>query len=252
MNVVSTAWTGRMLPVEEWALKGDQSDKASSSSLPADRSPFGQTAAMHELRNILSAISTGFNLLEHSSGEARRSTIWKGIREAATASQQLASQLLAEQQARARTSIDIHKALDRVCANVRPNLPDTIALSIRTWRGTPSIVADPDEFESVLLHLIDNAIQALPDGGTVTIDARPSRGHVLIAVADDGIGMQRPGREQAMSPFYTTRPNRDIGLGLMQATRFASHLGGRLAFRSTPGKGSVFVLHLPAGPHTPE
>ncbi|MCT2398323.1 sensor histidine kinase [Novosphingobium mangrovi (ex Huang et al. 2023)] len=209
---------------------------------------FDQTATIHELRNVLSAIATGFHLLENRPREARASSIWKGMREAAAVSQQLASQLLAEQEAHARTVIDLREALDHLSTRVRPFLPDNISLSIRTWQGVPPILAAPEECEAVLLHLVDNAIEAMPDGGTLTIDARPSRGDALIAVADDGIGMRRQGREQAMCPFYTTRPERDIGLGLMQAKRFTAQLGGRFSFRSTPARGSVFVLRLPGAP----
>ncbi|KHK93538.1 sensor histidine kinase [Novosphingobium malaysiense] len=212
---------------------------------PVDSIHVAQPARLSDLRDMLSAIASGFGLIESSANEAKRGAILDSMRRTTACAQDLAARLLVEQRARAKTRIDVGEILSRLAGKLRPHLPEDILLSVRVWQGLPFIVADPDEFEAAIKSLIRNAEEAIHRGGVITVDARPSRGQVLVAVADTGTGMEPQVLERAATSFFTTKPGKDVGLGLMQVKRFAAQLGGHLSIRSTPEKGSLFVLHLP-------
>jgi two-component system sensor histidine kinase RegB len=99
-----------------------------------------------------------------------------------------------------------------------------------------------------LRSLIDNALDASPEGAPVEVVARVDAGEVTLVVRDRGVGMGDEVLARATEPFYTTKgPGKGMGLGLFVASAVAERLGGALALRSTAGEGSEATLRLPAG-----
>jgi signal transduction histidine kinase len=112
--------------------------------------------------------------------------------------------------------------------------------------AAPQVAAagDPDLLRPVLLNLVRNALQAMPEGGALTIGAAPAADGVRITVADTGPGIPPAVREGIFRPFFTTR-TRGTGLGLTVAGRLVTAMGGRLEVESEVGRGTTFTVVLP-------
>ena len=89
-----------------------------------------------------------------------------------------------------------------------------------------------------------NAVQAMPDGGTITLSVQMKLGHVVLLIADTGIGIPQEYLCKLYSPFFTTKPEGN-GLGLAEVHKVVQALGGTIDVSSTVGKGTTFVIKLP-------
>ncbi|MEO6462865.1 MAG: ATP-binding protein [Candidatus Eisenbacteria bacterium] len=129
-------------------------------------------------------------------------------------------------------------------------------VEIRAEAGDGQVLINPGQLERVLLNLVVNAREALPDGGTISIrihdkrvhdDETGSAGHyVVIDVADQGVGMDEKTRVRLFEPFFTTRPaGQGTGLGLSIAYRIVDRAGGFIHVDSAPGKGTTMSVYLP-------
>ncbi|MCP5110811.1 MAG: hypothetical protein GY953_08260, partial [bacterium] len=98
--------------------------------------------------------------------------------------------------------------------------------------------------ESVVYNLLENAAQATPSGGAVTVKTRPADGGVEIAVIDRGSGIDASDAESIFNPFFTTKSD-GVGLGLAIVARIVDEHGGSMAVESEAGEGSVFRVLLP-------
>lgn len=112
--------------------------------------------------------------------------------------------------------------------------------------GLPEIVADPSQLSQVVVNLVVNAIQAMPDGGLVRIATRADAGGVVLAVEDAGVGMDREVQGEIFTPFFTTKDvHEGTGLGLAVVHGIVTSHGGAISVESAPGKGSRFEVRLP-------
>src|SRR5687768_18362961 len=120
------------------------------------------------------------------------------------------------------------------------------------------VAGDPESLLQVFLNLGQNAIQAMPDGGTLEILTTRRRRSRLgygqfaeVRFRDTGMGIPRDKLKKLFIPFYTTK-QKGTGLGLAISQRIVSQHGGTIEVRSTPGQGSTFSVFLPAlGPSLP-
>ena len=113
----------------------------------------------------------------------------------------------------------------------------------------PRVVCAPQQLRQVFLNLIVNAAQAVEAGGTVLVATRPDGDHVIVSVADDGCGIAPELIDRIFDPFFTTKPiGVGTGLGLGIAHQIVSSHGGEIQVESTPGRGTVFRVRLPAAP----
>ena len=108
----------------------------------------------------------------------------------------------------------------------------------------------PVGVDSELLHraisnLVLNALDAMPQGGTLTLHTREQAGKILIEVADTGLGLTPEQCDQIFTPYYTNKPH-GSGLGLAIVQSVVSDHGGRIRVHSEPGRGTTFVIELPA------
>jgi len=112
----------------------------------------------------------------------------------------------------------------------------------------PAASAIASEIRELLLNLIFNAVDAMPDGGRLAIRTSSRDGFPQIAVVDEGVGMTDDVRARIFEPFFTTKGKDGSGLGLSVCWSIAERHGGSLTVESAPGKGSTFTLTLPPAP----
>ena len=110
----------------------------------------------------------------------------------------------------------------------------------------PVVLADGFQMEQLFLNLVLNAIQAMPEGGSLTLRTHRTGNRVAAEVADTGIGIPREIRDRVFDPFFTTRGvGQGTGLGLSVSYGIVTAHGGTIDFESEPGRGSVFRVCLP-------
>ena len=113
-------------------------------------------------------------------------------------------------------------------------------------------VYDPQQIEQVLINLIQNAVQAMPGGGTLRVNLSLAAGVMAIAIADTGIGIPPENLTRIFDPFFTTKPEGEgTGLGLSVSYGIVSRHGGKIGLESKVGQGSTFTILLPAGRRPP-
>ncbi len=120
-----------------------------------------------------------------------------------------------------------------------------VAVQARIAPGLPRVRADASQLESIFENLINNAMDAMPGGGTLTVTAAAEPGRLVVTFADSGGGMADAVAERIFDPFFTTKPE-GTGLGLTTCRRIAELHEGSLEFRTQLGAGSAFVLSIPA------
>jgi len=112
----------------------------------------------------------------------------------------------------------------------------------------PSILGNPSELREVLTNIIFNAIDAMPQGGKITVSSHPLADHwVEVRIADTGIGMTEEIKRRVFDPFFTTKGVTSSGLGMSVSYGIIKRHGGEILVESEPGKGTTFILHLPVG-----
>jgi two-component system sensor histidine kinase HydH len=106
------------------------------------------------------------------------------------------------------------------------------------------VALDADRMLQAVLNLLLNAIQAMPDGGTLTVSAQAQRDRLELRVADTGPGIPREDLDRVFDPYFTTR-NQGTGLGLATVRTVVEAHGGRVRIASEPGRGTEVTLDLP-------
>ena len=111
----------------------------------------------------------------------------------------------------------------------------------------PCVNADMEAVGCALRHILDNSVQAMPEGGAVTIEASHDAKLAFLTVTDGGPGLPDGDGEKFSEPFFTTKP-RGIGLGLTIARKFVEQQGGAVTAENVPGGGAKVTLSLPLQP----
>ena len=117
----------------------------------------------------------------------------------------------------------------------------------------PEILADPNQLHQVLVNLVVNAMQAMPQGGPLTIETYAEGAEAVLVVEDQGVGMDPQVVRRIFEPFFTTKDvGEGTGLGLAVVHGIVTAHGGRIRVQSQPGQGSRFEVQLPfQPPHQP-
>jgi two-component system nitrogen regulation sensor histidine kinase NtrY len=106
------------------------------------------------------------------------------------------------------------------------------------------IAADPDLLHRALSNLVLNAMDAMPEGGTLTLATHQNEERVRVEISDTGAGLTEEECERLFTPYYTSKPH-GTGLGLAIVQSIVSDHGGKITVRSQPGRGTTFVIELP-------
>jgi signal transduction histidine kinase len=218
----------------------------------------GEMAAgvAHELNNPLTTV-TGFvelSLKELPPGLPQRADLELALKEALRA-RSVVRRLLdfsrPGQDQRALT--DINELISEVLTLIRHLLRSGgITLRMELWDAIPQVAVDAGQIQQVLHNLMQNAIQAMPDGGTLTVRTGPSeragQRWIRIDVGDTGVGIAPENLERIFEPFFSARPgnNSGTGLGLSVSYGIIKSHDGLIEVESKPGAGSLFSVYLPA------
>jgi two-component system, NtrC family, sensor kinase len=141
----------------------------------------------------------------------------------------------------------IEDAIDKVLQVVRTQATKQGVRIAQGGDDLPEIEMDAAQIQQVFLNLLVNAMDAMPNGGTIRIDRRvvDDGKAVEVDVADTGTGIPSEELHHIFEPFYTTKEGKGTGLGLSISWGIAEGHGGRMSARSEPGRGSTFTLRLP-------
>ncbi len=217
----------------------------------------------HDFNNILTAILATADLALETPGlEPELRADLESIRESGKRAAAITRQLLlfSRKQMVQPRPVDLNEVVERMEPMLGRLLPARIALGIQ--RGAHGVVeADPTHIEQVLLNLVVNAGDAMPDGGTVTITTAdmevpalttydgdtlaPGR-YVVLRVRDTGVGMTDEIRSRIFEPFFTTKePGRGTGLGLATVYGIVQQAHGHVFVHSRAGEGALFEIVFP-------
>lgn len=219
----------------------------------------------HDFNNLLTVINgyTGMLIDTLSANDPRRADAER-VKTAAERAAALTRQLLAFSRKQVLTPTTLN--LNSVVADLSRMLPRLLGedIDLAFIPGEPicSIFADRGQIEQVLMNLIVNARDAMPEGGKITVEtmnkrldekyARQRRGiipgeYVMLAVTDTGMGMDATTQARIFEPFFTTKEEgKGTGLGLATVYGIIKQSGGHIAVYSEPGQGSTFRIYFPA------
>mgnify|MGYP000854768478 CR=1 FL=1 len=222
----------------------------------ADRlATIGQLAAgvAHELNEPLSSILGFAQLLERDPempGDAKQD-----IRKIVTASlhaREIIKKLLlfARRTPTFKGPVDLNDVVVRAMDLFRHHFEkEGIELSCVLCPEVPMLAADASQLTQVLVNLVVNAVQAMPDGGRLIVQTRVQDGQVFCTVEDTGVGMTEEVLNRLFVPFFTTKEvSQGTGLGLPVVHGIVASHGGMIEVASTPGKGTTFTVRLPIDP----
>ncbi|WP_433360826.1 hybrid sensor histidine kinase/response regulator [Actinoplanes sp. CA-142083] len=220
----------------------------------------------HDFNNLIAVISNYATFIAESAAEDGLTEIAGDAAQITKAAQRgadLTHQLLAfarREVVRPRP-LNLNEVVTDIEQMLRRSIGEHITLDVRLEPGISSITADPGQLDQVLVNLAVNARDAMPRGGTLTIetcdldvdrDYAAGRPHLRIGsyvrlrVSDTGTGMPPEVIERAFEPFYTTKPaGKGTGLGLATVYGIITAAGGDLSIYSEPGLGTTFTLLLP-------
>ena len=141
--------------------------------------------------------------------------------------------------------LDLEKLLTDALEFMRTEIEDKkITVEAHVPVGIPMLLGDADQLTQAAYNLIKNAIQAMSEGGRLTIDVESDDVYVNVHFADTGPGISEADLRRLMEPYYTTKSS-GTGLGLLIVDRIVRAHGGELTIESNPGEGAVFTISLP-------
>ena len=218
----------------------------------------------HDFNNVLTVVQTAADsLLDDLSPDDPRRAEAAEIVDAAVRAARLTRQLLAfsRQQVLQPRGLDLNGVVTGLEPMVRRVVDERIDVVMRPGSNLDAVWADPNQIEQVILNLVVNARDAMPGGGSLTIETsnvvldnsyprireavRPGP-HVLLSVTDTGCGMDEATQARIFEPFFTTKPaGQGTGLGLASVYGVMKQSGGHVWVYSEPGKGTTFKLYFP-------
>jgi PAS domain S-box-containing protein len=212
----------------------------------------------HDFNNMLAVVVGSLDLLNrrlaHDDPRARRylEAAADGARRAAQLTQRLLA--FSRQQPLRPEPVDANNLVAGMSDLLRHSLGPDIRFDAKLAPGLWRTHADPNQLENAILNLAVNARDAMPGGGSLTVETRNVERadrhgvseHVAIAVTDTGSGMPPEVIAKAFDPFFTTKDvGKGTGLGLSQVYGFVKQSGGHVGIRSRPGEGTTVEIHLP-------
>ena len=207
----------------------------------------------HDLNNLLTVILGAADQLEMTLGaDHRGSAAVDAIQRAASRAGTVTQQLLSfsrKQVVEARVH-DVPSVIAEIDDLLRRVLGERIQLHIAAEPEVSPVRIDAGQLEQVLVNLTVNARHAMPVGGELTVHVRNEGSEVVLEVVDTGTGMSPEVLEQALEPFFTTRPE-GTGLGLAVVQGIVTQAGGRLDIVSDEEEGTTVWVRLPAVDDTP-
>jgi signal transduction histidine kinase len=229
----------------------------------------GEMAAglAHEIRNPLGAIKGAAQYLDPAGLQAGDAEILNIIVEEVNRLDGVVAQFLAYSRpfpsaaSEKFQSTDLNDVLWKTMKLIENDLPKSVAVELELTPGLPAIHADAEQLKQVFINLALNAVQAMPDGGRLTVRTRRphapvelglsestprySADQVEVRFADTGAGIPEDTLDRIFIPFYTTK-TKGTGLGLAISQRIVKGHGGTIEVQSRVGEGTEFILRFPS------
>ena len=211
----------------------------------------GATAGMvgHDIRNPLQAITGDIFLAKTELATIPEGEEKKNIQESLTEIEKnvdYINKIVADLQDFARPlkpnaeETDLKRVIDDLLQ--KNGLPENVKVSVKVEAG--KVVADSTFINRIMFNLVNNAVQAMPQGGKLTIRTYKEANVTVISVKDTGVGIPEAVKGKLFTPMFTTK-SKGQGFGLAVIKRMAEALGGTVSFESQEGKGTTFIVRLP-------
>jgi two-component system, cell cycle sensor histidine kinase and response regulator CckA len=219
----------------------------------------------HDFNNLLTAIISfsRFVMDDLAPGDPRRADLVEVLK-AADSAARLTSQLLAFSRKRPvePALLDLNQSVLRISRVLQRTLEASVHLRISESAEPIHVMFDPGQLDQLLMNLAVNARDAMPEGGTLTVDiaSRKISSHRELAdgeyatlrISDTGTGMTDEVMGQIFEPFFSTKGDKGTGLGLATCYGIVKQAQGHIDVETEPGKGSTFTIHLPRVSRAPE
>jgi PAS domain S-box-containing protein len=216
----------------------------------------------HDLNNVLTPILMSIEVLKNATSEKQRRSTLELVELSARRGAEMVRQVLsfARGVQGKRVPVAVPSLVSDIERIARESVEKSIEIRTRVAPDVRAIAGDPTQLQQVVLNLVVNARDAMPDGGVLTIEAanaddRASKrsttssaaGEVVLRVTDTGIGIPREIRERIFDPFFTTKGvGHGTGLGLATVLAIVKSHHGSIHVESTVGAGTTFEVRLPA------
>ena len=206
-------------------------------------------AIAHDFNNLLTVILGYAEALLDSEVTLPVRAELREIRRASSSAASLTRQLLvfSRRMPAVLEPVDLNHVISEVSPMLQRLLGKTVHLTLALDATYPIIKADRGLLDQVVMNLIINGRDAMPEGGTLTITTRDDeRDHVTLEVTDTGHGMPPDVRAKIFEPFFTTKdPGKGTGLGLATVYTIVTQVGGTIDVESAEGRGTTFRISLP-------
>ena len=201
----------------------------------------------HELRNPLGAIKNAAYFLNAALEEPEMEVkeAMEIIDKEVATSEHIITSLLdfASPNPPIRRTVDINDIVPEVLSRI--SVPENIEVVSQLGETLPAILADPDQLRQVFGNIILNAVQAMPEGGQLSVKSEVSSpGWVTVSFADTGVGIPVEKLAMVFEPLFTTKA-KGIGFGLAVVKTLVEVHGGAIEVQSGVGEGSTFMVRLP-------
>ncbi len=208
-------------------------------------------AVAHEVRNPLNAISMGLQRLKMEFQPTVDRDQYSRLTELMLAEAHRLNSIVEQFLSLARPvkikaeALPVPEILNELAALQESRARESnVQIQVIAARNLPPLSADPSHLTQVLLNLMLNGLQAMPEGGTLTLEAKTSNGNFLIAVTDTGSGIAADNLPRIFEPYFTTSA-KGTGLGLAISRGIIEDHGGRITVTSKVGQGARFEISLP-------
>jgi len=207
----------------------------------------------HDINNLLSVIGTCCDVMQPLAPDGEMRESLEDVREVVARGTSLTRKLMAfgRRQSLQLVPVAVNDLIRDLQSLASRAVGPTVELLLELDPQVGQVQGDPTQLEQVLMNLVLNARDAMPDGGRITITTRPvsmdrEPRHVRILVHDTGVGMDPQTRDRVFEPYFTTKgSDRGTGLGLSVAFGIVQQHRGLLAVESSPGQGTTFRVDLP-------
>jgi PAS domain S-box-containing protein len=241
--------------LEEYASKMEElaNERAKQLNQAERLATIGQTAGMvgHDIRNPLQAIAGELYLAKDEVASLPSGDAKKNLQENMTSIEEnlyYIDKIVADLQDYTKPlrpnkeKVNVEKIIEEALLIVA--IPSNLHVTISIEEGFPQFISDFAMLKRVFINLIQNAVQAMPNGGTLKINGQRKSNNACISVEDTGEGIPEENKGKLFTPLFTTK-SKGQGFGLAVVKRLVEALNGEITFASQKGKGTTFNIQIP-------
>lgn len=200
---------------------------------------------VHDLKNLVAQLALMLkNAERHKDNPEFQKDMLETVANVEARMRGLMGQLQEKRSIDPPRAVDVAEIVDRVCASKRGQLP--VVMRRDSARAPREARAHPERLERIIGHIVQNALDATGQDGSVVVALQDSReGRLCVVVEDTGCGMSADFlRERLSRPFQTTKAS-GMGIGVFETRQYLNEIGGGVHFESEPGRGTRVTLELP-------